>query len=70
MLRFPELPEVMVTEAGLAPSVNSGFDPEPEPDPEPDPEPEPVFVLLLQARVAWTPLEIRFVMLGFATACT
>lgn len=69
-LKLPKLPELMVTEDGLAPIVNPAFDPEPVPDPEPDPEPEPEFVVLLQVRVALTPLEIRFVMLGFATACT
>jgi hypothetical protein len=63
-VKVPEPPDPMVREEVLAASVRP-----PEPDPEPPPEPDPP-ELLPQLRVAFTPLEILFVMLGFPTACT
>ena len=64
----PELPDLIVTDEALVPSVRPLLEFVPEPDPEPDPLPEPE--LLAHISVVLTPPEILFVVLGFPTACT
>ena len=60
-INVPELPDPIVTDEVLVPSVQPL---------EPPPEPEPPTELFPQLIVALTPLEILFVTLGFPTACT
>ena len=73
---IPELPDSIVTDEALIPSVRPLLEfvpePDPEPDPEPVPEPDPLPEPepLPHVSVILTPLEILFVMLAFPTACT
>jgi len=68
-VRLAAFSGVIVTDEGSVSSTKEEEEPGPPVPPDPvDPEPE--LPPLWQVRFACTPLEIRFVMLGFPIACT